>query len=74
MIISLVRRDDPFGVSGAFKDTLAEELRTFEIQMGYMEVINVEKIPGKQELMKEQYSMASKTSPRKTSSGGCSQL
>jgi KUP system potassium uptake protein len=44
IIVSLVRRDNPFGVSWVFKDTLAEGLRIFEIQMGYMEVINVEKI------------------------------
>jgi len=44
IIVSFVRRDNPFGVSGVFKDTLAEGLRIFEIQMGYMEVINVEKI------------------------------
>ena len=44
IIVSLVRRDDPFGVSGFFKGSLAEGLRRFEIQMGYMEVVNVEKI------------------------------
>ena len=44
IIVSLVRRDDPFGISGFFKDSLAEGLRRFEIQMGYMEVVNVEKI------------------------------
>ncbi|MBA4348750.1 MAG: potassium transporter Kup [Thermodesulfovibrio sp.] len=44
VIISMVRRDDPFGVTGFFKDNLADGLRTFEIQMGYMEVVDVEEI------------------------------
>ena len=44
IIVSLGRGDDPFGVTGVFKDILAEGLRTFKIQMGYMEVIDVEKI------------------------------
>ena len=44
IIVSLGRRDHPFGVTGVFKDILAKGLRTFKIQMGYMEVIDVEKI------------------------------
>ncbi len=44
IIVSIVRRDDPFGVIGFFKETIAEGLRTFEIQMGYMEVVDVEEI------------------------------
>ncbi|MCK7491417.1 MAG: KUP/HAK/KT family potassium transporter [Comamonadaceae bacterium] len=44
IFVSLVRRDDPFGVIGFFKETVAPGLRTFEIQMGYMEVIDVEEI------------------------------
>ena len=36
--------DNPFGVSGSFKGDIAEGLRVFEIYMGYMEVIDVEKI------------------------------
>ncbi|MBA4348751.1 MAG: potassium transporter Kup [Thermodesulfovibrio sp.] len=44
IIVSMVRRDDPFGVTGFFKDNLADGLRTFEIQMGYMEIVDVEEI------------------------------
>jgi KUP system potassium uptake protein len=44
IIVTLIRLDDPFGVSGMFKDTLADGLRRFEIRMGYMTVINVEEI------------------------------
>ena len=44
IIVSIIRRDDPFGVAGFFKDDLAPGLRCFEIQMGYMEVPDVEEI------------------------------
>ncbi len=44
IIVSILRRDDPFGVTGFFKDTLADGLRTFEIQTGYMEVVDIEEI------------------------------
>ncbi len=44
IIVSIVRREDPFGATGFFKDDLAPGLRTFEIQVGYMEVIDVEEI------------------------------
>ncbi|MFH0898814.1 MAG: KUP/HAK/KT family potassium transporter, partial [bacterium] len=44
IIISIVTRDDPFGVIGFFKGELAPGLRIFEIHMGYMEIINIEKI------------------------------
>ncbi len=44
IIVSLVRREDPFGVTGFFKEDLAPGLRSFEIQMGYMEVVDVEEI------------------------------
>ncbi len=44
IIISLIKTDNPLGVSGSFKDHLAEGLRVFEIYMGYMEVVDVEKI------------------------------
>jgi KUP system potassium uptake protein len=42
IFVSIIKRDDPFGVIGFFKEDLAEGLRVFEIQMGYMEVIDVE--------------------------------
>jgi KUP system potassium uptake protein len=44
IIVSIVRREDPFGVTGFFKDDLAPGLRSFEIQVGYMEVIDVDEI------------------------------
>lgn len=44
IMISIIKRDDPYGVTGFFKEDIAEGLRVFEIQMGYMEVIDVEEI------------------------------
>jgi KUP system potassium uptake protein len=44
IFLSIIQRDDPFGVVGFFKENLAEGLRVFEIQMGYMELIDVEEI------------------------------
>ncbi|MFH1831374.1 MAG: KUP/HAK/KT family potassium transporter [bacterium] len=44
IITSIITRDNPFGVIGFFKGDLAPGLRIFEIHMGYMEVINIEKI------------------------------
>lgn len=44
IIVSLIKMDNPFGVSGSFKSQLSDGLRVFEIYMGYMEVIDVEKI------------------------------
>ena len=44
VFVSIIKRDDPFGITGFFKEDLAEGLRVFEIQMGYMEVIDVEDI------------------------------
>ncbi len=44
IIVSLIRMDNPYGVSGSFKGDLAQGLRVFEIYVGYMEVIDVEKI------------------------------
>ena len=44
IVVSIVRRDDPFGITGYFKRELAPGLRTFEIQAGYMEVPDVEAI------------------------------
>jgi KUP system potassium uptake protein len=42
IFVSIIKRDDPFGVIGFFKDDLAKGLKVFEIQAGYMEVIDVE--------------------------------
>ena len=44
IIVSIVTTDQPFGVNGLFKEDLADGLRHFEIQMGYMEVVDIEKI------------------------------
>jgi KUP system potassium uptake protein len=44
IIISIVTRDDPFGVTGVFRADLAPGLRSFAIQMGYMEVVDIETI------------------------------
>jgi KUP system potassium uptake protein len=44
IFLSIIKRDDPFGIIGFFKDDLASGLRVFEVQMGYMEVIDVEEL------------------------------
>jgi len=44
IIVSLKRLENPFGVSSSFIETEIAGLRVFEIQMGYMEVVDVEKI------------------------------
>jgi KUP system potassium uptake protein len=44
IIVSIVKREDPFGVTGFFTENLAPGLRAFEIQIGYMEVPDVEVI------------------------------
>ena len=44
IIVSIIKREDPFGVTGYFKEELSPGLRIFEIQMGYMEVPDIEEI------------------------------
>ncbi|MBC7190316.1 KUP/HAK/KT family potassium transporter, partial [Candidatus Aerophobetes bacterium] len=44
IFLSIVIRPDPFGVTGYFKENLCKGVRVFEIQMGYMEVVNIEEI------------------------------
>jgi KUP system potassium uptake protein len=45
IFVSIIKRDDPYGVTGFFKEEeLAAGLRVFEVQMGYMEVVDVEEI------------------------------
>lgn len=44
IIISIRTVDEPFGVKGAFKTDLASGLRSFVIEMGYMELVNIESI------------------------------
>ena len=44
IIISINKRDTPFGMTSYFKNNLTKGLRVYEISMGYMEVIDVVKI------------------------------
>ncbi len=44
IIVSIAKLEEPFSVQGAFTQTIAEGLRVFEIQMGYMELPDVEEI------------------------------
>ncbi|MCE5194214.1 MAG: KUP/HAK/KT family potassium transporter [Nitrospiraceae bacterium] len=44
IFISIIKRDDPFGVVGFFKEDISKGLRVFEIQMGYMELVDIEEI------------------------------
>ncbi len=44
IFVSITKRDDPFGITGFFKEDLTPGLRVFEVQMGYMEVVDVEEV------------------------------
>jgi KUP system potassium uptake protein len=44
IVVCIIKRDDPFGVTGFFKEDLAPGLRVFEIQLGYMEIPDIEEI------------------------------
>jgi KUP system potassium uptake protein len=44
IFVSVLKRDDPFGVTGFFREDIVPGLRVFEVQMGYMEVIDVEEL------------------------------
>ncbi len=44
IFVTIITRDDPFGVTAAFTDDLAPGLRRFVIHMGYMEVVHLESI------------------------------
>ncbi len=44
IIVSVIRRDDPFGIAWFFHDDPAPGLRLFEIQIGYMEIPDMERI------------------------------
>ena len=41
IIVTIVIREDPFGVTSSFKEKLAKGMRVFEINTGYMEIIDV---------------------------------
>jgi len=44
ILVTIIKRDDPFGVTGFFKEKLTNGLSVFEIQTGYMEIPDVEEI------------------------------
>lgn len=44
IIVSIKTLDNPFGITSTFKESLAQGLEVFEITMGYMEVVEIEKI------------------------------
>jgi KUP system potassium uptake protein len=44
IFVSIIKREDPFGITGFFKEDLAKGMKVFEVQMGYMEVVDVEEI------------------------------
>ena len=50
VLISVNITEEPFGVQTAFKEDLAKGLRVFEIKLGYMEVMDIEKIINKAEI------------------------
>ena len=44
ILLSIIKRDDPYGITGFFREDVAAGLRVFEVQIGYMELIDVEEI------------------------------
>ncbi|MBI5408821.1 MAG: KUP/HAK/KT family potassium transporter [Nitrospirae bacterium] len=44
VFVSIAGRNDPFGITGFYRENMAFGLRSFEIQSGYMEVITVDDI------------------------------
>ncbi|MCI4625518.1 MAG: KUP/HAK/KT family potassium transporter [Candidatus Magnetoovum sp. WYHC-5] len=44
IIVTIVQRDDPFGVTGRYISCLDEGLSVFEIQVGYMEIPDIESL------------------------------
>ena len=44
ILVTIIKRDDPFGVTRFFKEKLTNGLSVFEIQTGYMEIPDVEEI------------------------------
>jgi KUP system potassium uptake protein len=44
ILVTIIKRDDPVGVIGFFKEDLGNGLRIFEIQCGYMEVPDIEEV------------------------------
>jgi KUP system potassium uptake protein len=44
IVVSIVLRDDPYGVIGTLKETSTEGLRIYEIRAGYLEVFDVQEM------------------------------
>lgn len=44
IFVSVITRDNPFGITGFFKESLAPGIRVFEIQQGYMEVFDMDQV------------------------------
>ncbi|MEW6601189.1 MAG: KUP/HAK/KT family potassium transporter, partial [Nitrospirota bacterium] len=44
ILLSVVVRSDPYGLTGHFKEDIDKGLRMFEIQAGYMEIISAEDV------------------------------
>ncbi len=44
IIVSITTLDEPFKLNSFFKEDLAPGLRSFEIQLGYMEVVDIEQL------------------------------
>ena len=44
VVVSIVLKDDPYGVIGTMKETPTEGLRCYEIMAGYMEVFDVQEM------------------------------
>ncbi len=42
IFFSIIKRNDPYGVTGYFKEELSFGLRVFQIQSGYMEVVETD--------------------------------
>ena len=44
ILVTIIKRDDPFGITAFFREDLGNGLRIFEIQTGYMEVPDIEEV------------------------------
>jgi len=44
IIVSLNQKEEPYGLRAIFREDLTDGLRLFEIEFGYMEIINIEEI------------------------------
>ncbi|MDD5455910.1 MAG: KUP/HAK/KT family potassium transporter [Candidatus Margulisbacteria bacterium] len=44
IFVSITKMDQPNGLKGTFQDKMADGLRVFEVQAGYMEIIDIEKV------------------------------